>query len=111
MQYADLAQWLREMFDDEDAAEGLGFWRGVALGELSNCRLALERPASNTVSDGPTLYGRRAISMPAAALQDAAERHGVEPSTILFGLAIGAIAFAMYLPLFTLPAAAMYSNL
>ena len=43
MQYADLAEWLQEMFESDEAPAGLGFWRRVDLSLVRGARLAFER--------------------------------------------------------------------
>ncbi len=60
MQYADLAQWLNEILDDEDAAEGLRFWRRQGL-PRAPARFPLERPGRAQP------YARRTV---AVALSD-----------------------------------------
>ena len=84
MQYADLAQWLREMFDDEDYAEGLGFWRGVSLADVSAQRLSLERPTDEAARSAAE--ASRSVACDADALAAAAERLGTRPEVLLFGL-------------------------
>ena len=50
MQYADLAQWLRETRESEEGAEGRAFWQATDLSGIEDSRLGLETAVD---SDGP----------------------------------------------------------
>ena len=82
MQFADIAQWLHDHLESEDAEEGIAHWHaiGYGMGEIQ-LPLAFDR------GEAVTGVGRHAEPFDAgarAALSAAAEQLGVAQSSVLF---------------------------
>ncbi len=81
-QYADLAQWMLERFDAEDAPEGLGFWRRVPPEAWAPPRLSFERAAPR----GPFRPERVPLRADLDGLRALAARAGVAAEALLLAL-------------------------
>ena len=83
MQYADIAQWLHENFESEDAQEGLRFWRAVEPSAAHGLRLPLgfdrggdaTAPATQTRPVDPATW---------TALEQLAASSGTSLDAVLF---------------------------
>ena len=80
MQYADLAQWLQDMFESEEAPEGLGFWRRADLAARAAVRISFEGPR-----EGDFRPATLPVPLDADALDALAGAEGPPVRALLYG--------------------------
>ncbi|MEZ4868986.1 MAG: amino acid adenylation domain-containing protein [Caldilineaceae bacterium] len=83
LQYADLAEWLNELLEDEESAAGRAYWRQLDWSAVQTAQLPGEQPFAATAYFAPATLVQPLPSELAAALMVVAQQQTIDPHVIL----------------------------